>query len=760
MASTLKYERVDMQSAQVISKITDLSRIESTTPDYAAVAVITAPKGPMNVATLLETTDDLIKIFGIPTSDFIQLLGVYKILENGVPVWVVRVADPLFVNTSTALIPPSDASVLFTEHEGFVDLASSKTHAGRDELLATTWFSERKESGPDAGEYVHPFPSVVFLPDLVKEEQDDTSTPTKLNLTVLGTTELEEVGEPGSEVKTFNLGLKFKLEVKTQSPIVISEFDLEKLKATITVGAEETEVEISKLMTDKGASLLALVNEGSLTFTNGQVIEIVTLAEQLPVGTTATEVVVTLNYNSTPIDLTAVSSTLDVITNIEEALTVIDAVGRFSMKEEGSYGDYNTISVIPLPSTGKTVEILQKTYPKADPNLWVNVRIVNTQTGIDENTYCSLDEENLGSEDIFIENMFSMNNEDTVAIFDWLDSNKTMSSKVFSFKDGNDGNVNIEKEVVNIYITDEETGTKQLVSHTSPAYGYIDEAGNLTGMHVFLNKKIKAQAFPSLGLCETYTYEAMKTIADEREDLNCFFDTEPNLTEDQVILAVDNACNSSEILSNQAFNCRVFWDWCYSTVMNTEYLLPPSIFVTVNSINTWKNYGAWIPVAGYTHGVIDVNNVSTKLPRVSSRDRLVSHRINPIYDTGNHGIQIYGNETLNYEYTDLRSAHIGSALTYIRSKIDTYTETLKFKLNTPDLWRTWENYVTQNILNPIITAGGLQFGRARMGAQFTTPEELAKRQVRGVIELQFTQDAEIFLLNYIVYASSADTETL
>lgn len=752
MASTLKYERVDMQSAQVISKITDLSRIESTTPDYAAVAVITAPKGPMNVATLLETTDDLIKIFGIPTSDFIQLLGVYKILENGVPVWVVRVADPLFVNTSRALIPPSDASVLFTEHEGFVDLASSKTHASRDELLATTWFSERKESGPDTGEYVHPFPGVVFLPDLVKEEQDDPTTPTKINLTVLGTTELD--------AGKFNLGLKFKLEVETAST-EFSNFDLEKLKATITVGSEPgTEVEISKLMTDQGASILALVNEGKLKFTVGQVIEIVTLIEQLPVGTTATEIEVTLKYDDTDIVLTDVSSSLDVITNIDSDLTVIDAVGRFSMKEEGSYGDYNTISVIPLPSTGKTVEILQKTYPNADPEKWVNVRVVNTQTGIDENTYCSLDEENLGSEDVFIENMFSMNNEDTVAIFDWLDSSKTMSSKVFSFKDGNDGNVNIEKEVVNIYITDEETGTKQLVSHTSPAYGYIDEAGNLTGMHVFLNKKIKAQAFPSLGLCETYTYEAMKTIADEREDLNCFFDTEPNLTEDQVILAVDNACNSSEILSNQAFNCRVFWDWCYSTVMNTEYLLPPSIFVTVNSINTWKNYGAWIPVAGYTHGVIDVNNVSTKLPRVSSRDRLVSHRINPIYDTGNHGIQIYGNETLNYEYTDLRSAHIGSALTYIRSKIDTYTETLKFKLNNPDLWRTWENYVTQNILNPIITAGGLQFGRARMGAQFTTPEELAKRQVRGVIELQFTQDAEIFLLNYIVYASSADTETL
>ena len=41
-----------------------------------------------------------------------------------------------------------------------------------------------------------------------------------------------------------------------------------------------------------------------------------------------------------------------------------------------------------------------------------------------------------------------------------------------------------------------------------------------------------------------------------------------------------------------------------------------------------------------------------------------------------------------------------------------------------------------------------------MGEAITTREELAQRKVRGRVELQFTPDAEIFILDYVVYASS------
>ena len=140
----------------------------------------------------------------------------------------------------------------------------------------------------------------------------------------------------------------------------------------------------------------------------------------------------------------------------------------------------------------------------------------------------------------------------------------------------------------------------------------------------------------------------------------------------------------------------------------------------------------------------------------SDRDDLITHNINPIVDTGNHGIQIYGNETLNGAYTDLSSAHIARTLTYIRYRVDTYTETLKFELNDVYLWRTWNEYVSNKILTPIKAGGGLQWFRVSMGRDTTTAEEIAQRIVRGVIELQFTQDAEIFLLDYVVYSSAED----
>ena len=130
-----------------------------------------------------------------------------------------------------------------------------------------------------------------------------------------------------------------------------------------------------------------------------------------------------------------------------------------------------------------------------------------------------------------------------------------------------------------------------------------------------------------------------------------------------------------------------------------------------------------------------------------------------LFRSGNQGIQIYGNETLNAQYTDLSAAHIARTLTYIRSKVDTYTETLKFELNDVILWRTWIDYVKNNILDRIKSGRGLAWYRVSMGNDTTTAAELANRIVRGIVELQFVPDAEIFKIDYVVYSSAADNST-
>ena len=150
--------------------------------------------------------------------------------------------------------------------------------------------------------------------------------------------------------------------------------------------------------------------------------------------------------------------------------------------------------------------------------------------------------------------------------------------------------------------------------------------------------------------------------------------------------------------------------------------------------------------------MIVINNPAIK----SQRDKLVSYRINPIFDTGLRGVQIYGNETLNPQYTDLSAAHIGRMMVQIKSRVDKYTETIKFMLNNKYTWKSWINYVSNNILEPLRTEGGLVWYDVKMGEDTTTREEMSQRKIRGMVSLQFRQDLEIVYLEFVVISSAID----
>lgn len=181
----------------------------------------------------------------------------------------------------------------------------------------------------------------------------------------------------------------------------------------------------------------------------------------------------------------------------------------------------------------------------------------------------------------------------------------------------------------------------------------------------------------------------------------------------------------------------------------------PSCLVINNILTSYRERGVHYPVAGDQYGVLPdtctvLQNPKTKL----ERDQLVQYRINPIWDTGTRGIQIFGNETLNAGYTDLNAAHIARALVYIRSTIDEYTEKLKFSINSLILWDTWKNYVTNYILEPLKAANCLAEYAVAMGTDTTSAAEIANRKINGNISLRFYQSAEIFDLTYTVYSSA------
>lgn len=222
----------------------------------------------------------------------------------------------------------------------------------------------------------------------------------------------------------------------------------------------------------------------------------------------------------------------------------------------------------------------------------------------------------------------------------------------------------------------------------------------------------------------------------------------------------------------QSFYLEMYYPWLKikctklgsTTPVSVNETIAPTAIVLDNILKSYRERGVHYPVAGDQYGQLSdtfsvINNPKTKF----DRDQLVRARINPIWDTGKRGIQIYGNETLNAGYTDLNAAHIARTLVYIRNKIDEYTETLKFNINSVILWNRWKSYVSDYILEPLKSENALSDYEVMMGEDTTTREEIANRMLKGKIKLIFYQSAEIFDLDYIVYSSSnvtiADAES-
>lgn len=271
----------------------------------------------------------------------------------------------------------------------------------------------------------------------------------------------------------------------------------------------------------------------------------------------------------------------------------------------------------------------------------------------------------------------------------------------------------------------------------------------------------------------------IKMIAADRKDLTCVFTTPWGLS-------LDEACNwvnslgeysdlweygSTEALSyaDQSFYCEMYWDWINITCKKLNNGVPsktvvvpmsPAYQVIMKGLASYRVRGTFYPVAGEQGGVLgDEVRVTRNPSQKFERDKLINYHINPIYDLGVQGIQIYGNETLHPVYSDLSAAHIARTLIYIRSRVDRYTNTQVFSLNDVSLWQRWKQYVSSMILAPLASLGGLAAYNVKMGFDTTKAELIAQRKINGVIELQFVPDAEIYTVEFVVNSSANTVES-
>lgn len=271
----------------------------------------------------------------------------------------------------------------------------------------------------------------------------------------------------------------------------------------------------------------------------------------------------------------------------------------------------------------------------------------------------------------------------------------------------------------------------------------------------------------------------IKMIAADRKDLTCVFTTPHGLSLDEACNWVNSLGEYSDLweygsegatsYADQSFYCEMYWDWINITCQKLNNGVPsktvvvpmsPAYQVIMKGLASYRVRGTFYPVAGEQGGVLgDEVRVTRNPSQKFERDKLINYHINPIYDLGVQGIQIYGNETLNPVYSDLSAAHIARTLIYIRSRVDRYTNTQVFSLNDLSLWQRWKQYVSSMILAPLASLGGLAAYNVKMGFDTTKAELIAQRKINGVIELQFVPDAEIYTVEFVVNSSANTVES-
>ena len=277
----------------------------------------------------------------------------------------------------------------------------------------------------------------------------------------------------------------------------------------------------------------------------------------------------------------------------------------------------------------------------------------------------------------------------------------------------------------------------------------------------------------------------LKQIACERKDCTVILSTPyyPD-RENKTAFTIDDACDwvtsqgrysdlweygvsNTVDYSEQSFYLEVYFSWLNQTCTKIEsglaksvkVLTAPANLVVNNVLTSYRERGVHLPVAGDQYGTLPETCTVTVNPKTKAeRDQLVQCRINPIYDTGTRGIQIYGNETLNAGYTDLSAAHIARTLVNIRHQVDEYTETLKFLINSQILWDQWKNYVSMYILEPFKAVNAIAEYDVKMGEDTTSRELIANRTINGIISIRFYQAAEIFDLTFVVYSTATTLE--
>ena len=248
-------------------------------------------------------------------------------------------------------------------------------------------------------------------------------------------------------------------------------------------------------------------------------------------------------------------------------------------------------------------------------------------------------------------------------------------------------------------------------------------------------------------------------MVEERADIFYVIDS-PRITAGETKGTADEAVEALELTGIDSTYAGTYWPWIQVADVNTSrYVYMAPTFAVVRSMAFTDNkYQSWFAPAGALRGTMPKNVIRADVRLTKTqRDTLYNGRINPITDSTQNGVLIWGQKTLQVKESALDRINVRRLLLRIERLVAAASITLVFEQNDQTLRDQFLAKV-EPILLQIQNQRGITGFKVTMDDSNNTPDTIDRNMLIGKIQIKPTRVAEFIDLTFQILPTGANFE--
>ena len=248
-------------------------------------------------------------------------------------------------------------------------------------------------------------------------------------------------------------------------------------------------------------------------------------------------------------------------------------------------------------------------------------------------------------------------------------------------------------------------------------------------------------------------------MVEERADMFYVIDA-PRVTVGETKGTADQVVEALDATGIDSTYAGTYWPWIQVADVNTSrYVYMPPTFAVVRSMAYTDNrYQSWFAPAGALRGTMPSNVIRADVRLTKpQRDVLYNGRINPIMDSTQNGVLIWGQKTLQVKESALDRINVRRLLLRIERLVAAASITLVFEQNDQTLRDQFLAKV-EPILLQIQNQRGISGFKVTMDDSNNTPDTIDRNMLIGKIQIKPTRVAEFIDLTFQILPTGANFE--